>query len=93
MDFLIDALAVCRLSRLVREDHIFDRPRAALLLHERSKRWFPKFIRCPWCVSAHAGVVVFTFRWLAPKQWDLIAKALAASYVASLSAVHLEPHD
>lgn len=92
-DFVVDALAVCRLSRLIREDHIFDRLRAALLLHERCKRWFPQFIKCPWCVSMWCGLGVALCRVVAPKWWNPMARALAASYVASQAAVHTEPKD
>lgn len=92
-DTAIDALAVMRLSRLVREDTIFDRPRYRLVVSHRHSRWFPKFIKCPWCVSMWCGFAVAIGRRFMPAWWSPLALALASSYVASLAAVHLEPHD
>jgi hypothetical protein len=92
-DTVIDALAVMRLSRLVREDTIFDHVRYRLVIHHRCSKWFPKFIKCPWCVSMWCGFAVAIGRRFAPRLWSPLALALASSYAASLAAVHLEPHD
>lgn len=86
-------LAVMRLSRLVREDTILDPIRHRLVTHHRCSKWFPKFIRCPWCVSMWCAFGVVILRRVAPREWALTAEVLACSYVASLAAVHLEPHD
>lgn len=89
-DTAIDALAVMRLSRLVRHDTILDGPRYALTIHRHTRRWFPQFVKCPWCVSTWCGFVVALGRRFLPEWWGPLALALASSYVASIAAERVE---
>lgn len=90
-DAVIDALAVCRLSRLIREDAILDGPRYAFVTHRHTRSWAPDFVRCPWCVSMWCGLGVAFLRTVCPTLWAPMARALAGSYVSALATVHLEP--
>lgn len=92
-DLVIDALAVARLSRLVREDKILDGPRYAFVTHRHTRSWAGDFVRCPWCVSMWCGFFVAIARRVAPRWWSPVAFSLASSYCAALAAVHVEPHD
>lgn len=89
-DIVIDGLATYRVTRLVVEDHLFDRPRdrlvARLQLADHPK--LIELIGCPWCVSVYVGFGVVALRRLVPRVWGPLASALAASAVAGLLATH-----
>jgi hypothetical protein len=49
--------------------------------------WRPKIgtlASCPWCMSAHVGLLVVAFRRFAPRLWTPLAKALAYSALTGL---------
>lgn len=85
LNFVKDALATYRLTKLVIDDKITEDVREAV---------FDKFppdqtkvgylFTCPWCVSIWVGLGVATARLVAPKAWDPVATALAASSVTGL---------
>lgn len=89
-DIVIDGLACYRVTRLVVEDHLFDRPRdrlvARLQLGDHLK--LIELIGCPWCVSVYVGFGIVAARRLAPNLWGPVASALAASAAAGLLAGH-----
>lgn len=45
---------------------------------------------CPWCISVWIGAAVCAARIAAPGLWDPVARVLAASHVAGLSATVTE---
>lgn len=87
---LLAVLAVARLTRLVNEDAILDRPRAAV---QRSKTHdsLVYFVTCPWCVSIWVGAGVAAAVWAWPCSWwvQVPLLALAASYVTGYLATIL----
>lgn len=57
MILLLCGLAVARITRLVRDDTILDRPRGVVLewLSRQDygvRKWAYDLLRCPWCISA-----------------------------------------
>jgi len=89
-DATIDALAVLRLSRLIRKDKILDGPRFAFVTHRHTRSWAPDFVKCPWCVSMWCGLFVSFMRTVCPGLWSPMSRALASSYVAAIVAVRVE---
>jgi hypothetical protein len=82
-----DALAVFRLTKLVVDDEIFADVRDKLLDRfppESTKLGY--LITCPWCVSIYLGGAVVVARLVAPRQWDLAARALSFSALTGLVA-------
>lgn len=43
-------------------------------------------VTCPWCASQWIAFGVVILRWKAPRLWDPIARALAASQIAGMAA-------
>lgn len=84
IEFAIDALACHRVTRLIVEDSIFDRPREALKarLHRGGHMKALELLRCSWCVSVWVGFGVVTVRAAVPRAWGPAARALALSSVA-----------
>lgn len=84
---LLTVLAVARVTRLINEDVIFDRPRSWVVLHAPGKVEY--LITCPWCVSVWVGAaaapLVYLWHCTWPVQIGLLA--LAASYVTGLLAL------
>lgn len=102
MIFLIAALAVARLTRLVRDDTIFEGPRGWvyewLSRQDRGVRhWLYTLLRCPWCVSGWlaAGATAAADHWYSvplPALWWLACWWVAcfAYWLIELTA---ETHD
>ncbi len=95
------AVGACyRLTLLIVADEITRRPREAALrwLSERGsyKREVPRFavlITCPWCMSAHVGIVAVGsgLAWSDGWGWQLVAGALTASAVTGAVAQYAAP--
>lgn len=85
---VVGALATYRLTRLVTEDTILDRPREAV--HRRAARTghtkFSYFVTCPWCTSIYLAAVVIVLSVFAESWFAYIAVALAFSAVAGVIA-------
>lgn len=85
---LLLALAAFRLWRLLGEDTILDRPRAALV------RRMPKgeeFITCAWCAGAWISIG-WWLAWVAWPHWTLVvAVPFAISAIVGLVASNLDP--
>lgn len=88
--FVLLALATFRIWRLIGEDTILDRPRAALT------RRMPKgeeFIRCPWCAGFWISVVIWLL-WVWQPHWTLVGcTPLAISAIVGLIAANIDPVD
>lgn len=94
----VDALAAARLTHLVVEDGIADRPR------ERIKSWsfrrpygspgsrVGELIECGWCSGVWVAAAVLLARRLAPRWWHPLALGLALAQVAGMlnDAQHVE---
>lgn len=68
LQLLVYALAVARLTGLIREDSITEGPRDALLgwLDDRPKTlgaFIADLIQCPWCVSIWLGGIAAPLVW------------------------------
>jgi hypothetical protein len=88
LDFAADALAVWRVTRLVTEDTILDRPRDWVVQNAPDKLAY--LVTCPHCVSVHASAAAVFLRTVAPRAWSPLARLLALSAVSSLTASLLE---
>jgi hypothetical protein len=89
---LVDALAVYRLVRLVQQDTITEKPRAALMRRFGAHKW-STILDCPWCASPYVAVLVIAARWVCPHIWDPAARILAFSAVTGVlseAVEHLE---
>jgi hypothetical protein len=87
ISFLIDGLAVFRVTKLVNDDEIFADVRDKLLDRfppESTKLGY--LITCPWCVSIYTGFAAALARELAPRTWNVVASALAFSAATGLVA-------
>lgn len=88
MDFVIDALAAYRITRLVTEDTITEpireRIEARAIISGRKR--LAKLVSCPWCVGVYVGVGVVVARAVAPRQWAVAARALALSAATGIVA-------
>lgn len=81
-DFILDALAAYRLTRLVTEDSITAPLRERIALHPHPAATpLTELVTCPYCTSVHAAFLIGTLRVLAPdnKLTRLFIRALALS--------------
>lgn len=86
---LVAALAVARLTRLVTDDAILDRPRDALYRRNPDGA-AAYFVGCPWCVSIWLGALVAAGVYWRPCAWwvQFPLILLALSQVTGLLALH-----
>lgn len=85
LNFAKDALAVYRLTKLVIDDKLTEDVRNKVFETfppESTKVGY--LFTCPWCVSIWVGLGVVAARKVAPRAWDGVATALAASSVTGL---------
>lgn len=86
-EFLIDALATYRLTRLVYQDEI-TAPMRAKAFEQIKKLPTPLadklayLLTCPWCVSIYAAAVLIVLRKTHPELAALLTAVLASSAVA-----------
>ena len=83
MTFLVDCLAVFRLTRLVTRDRITEPLRAKA---ETGPEWLRYLSGCAWCASPYVAVGVVLARKWAPGVWEPAARVLAFSAVTGLLA-------
>lgn len=88
LGFVLLALAVARLTVLIRSDRITRAPRYFVARHVNQNGYIAYLMSCPWCISiwiAAAAAVAAHFWW---HQWvfQAVILALALSYVASMLA-------
>jgi hypothetical protein len=87
VDLLTDGLATFRLTKFVIDDELLADARDRFLdKHPPESTKLGYLIGCPWCVSIYLGGAVVLARALAPRQWDLVARALSLSAVTGLIA-------
>ena len=103
--FLILALAVFRVYRLIAEDTILERPRRwALRLDanwkkegdytgERYRSEWALFITCPWCLGFWLSLLAWAAYLISPKWAVGLAVPLAISAVVALVAKNLDRDD
>jgi hypothetical protein len=86
LDLLIDGFACHRITRLIVEDTVFDRPRHRVkqALHEAGWPAGIDLLGCPWCVGVWVGFGVAVARWRFPRAWPAVARALAIADVAGV---------
>jgi hypothetical protein len=85
LNFVIDALATYRLTKLVIDDEI---------TKDLRKKWFEKFppqstklgfmATCPWCAGFWVATGVVAARTVAPAAWEKAGAAFAFSAVAGM---------
>lgn len=79
----VDVAAVHRLTRLVTSDEL-TRPLRERLVDRNPDGRLAYLAGCPWCTSMWAGLAVAAARRYAPRAWQPLAFALAASTVTGL---------
>lgn len=82
---VIDALAVCRLTRLATKDKLTEDIRDRVAWRVRHRRRLLYLTTCPWCMSVWVAAGVVVARRYVPG-WRYLARVLAASHVAGLVA-------
>lgn len=82
--YVVNALAVHRVSRLIARDTIFDRPRAAIT--DKFDGMLVNLILCMWCLSVWiAAVAILLTAWDTTRStWLVIASGLAIADAAGL---------
>jgi hypothetical protein len=92
LTLLLSLLAVARLTRLVTDDKVLERPRLALLRRLVDRRgedsMLAYLVLCPWCVSPYvgAGVMSAWWAWGDTRMFTAAVAVLAASHVAGFLA-------
>jgi len=93
LSFVIDALAVHRLTVLVTRDKVTEPLRKKVW--ERSDRLekdansgVSYLVTCPWCVSIYAAAGVVLARKVVPSLWNAVGSGLAMSSVAGFLEEH-----
>ncbi len=85
LTFVIDSLAVFRLTRLVTEDSLPPVARARSEVMRSGPDWAAELIECPWCAGFWiAGGVVLARKYV--PGWGALATVLAHSALAGLIA-------
>lgn len=93
--FLIDSLAVYRLTRLVAADTIAERFRSWFLYRfvyddvanvRPGREAWEGFVECRWCVGVWVAIGVTTAEWAAPVVWHPVGFMLAVACAAPLLA-------
>lgn len=82
-ELVVDAIATYRLTRLVQEDSLLDRPRE-WVLDRWGHRKAAELVTCPWCAGVWVAAGVVAARVLFPRAWPVCARVLAASAVTGL---------
>lgn len=80
LTFLIDSVAVYRLTKIILDDKITEDLRAKIWKKfppQTTKTGF--MLTCPWCVSIWAAGAIFTTRAIDPVAADFISSVLASS--------------
>ena len=88
LTLLLALLAVARLTRMVTEDAIFERPRTWALSKLHPDHLPAYLVTCPWCVSVYAGAAMGAawWAWGDTRVFTATVAALAASHVAGFLA-------
>lgn len=85
LDFIIDALATHRLTKLAIDDYVTEPVREKVWeKHPPHESKVGYFLTCPWCTSMWIGIGVVTARTIAPRAWKPVAYALALSSLTGL---------
>lgn len=81
-------LATARITRLITDDKITERPRTWLVLKLEGHPQFQYLMYCPWCASMYVGAVVAGAWWAwGDTMWFMTTTAaLSASYAAGFLA-------
>lgn len=90
----IEALAVYRVVKLIREDKIMEKPREWFWRRYPPETTMPGYLSsCAWCLSIYAGAAVSAGRIVAPKVTRAITRALALSAIAGIITEREESRD
>jgi hypothetical protein len=90
LSVVLTMLATARVTRLATTDHIFKRPRNALVrwFSERGHDQLAYLVFCPWCMSMYVGAAGAGawYAWGASRLFMTVSGTLAASYVTGFLA-------
>ena len=85
LTIILSVVAIYRITALIIDDRIFDRPREWIHSH-LSGGWIdiPYLITCYWCLSFWVGLGCLPFMLLLPFIWGPFALVLTASAVSGI---------
>lgn len=88
LSLLLTLLATARVTRLVTEDAILERPRTWVLSKLHPDHLPAYLVTCPWCVSVYAGAALAGawWAWGDTRVFTAAVAALAASHIAGFLA-------
>ena len=94
LSLLLTLLATARVTRLVTEDAITERPRTWTLSKLHPDHLPAYLVTCPWCVSVYAGGALAGawYAWGDTRVFTAAVAALAASHVAGFLAQTTAAH-
>lgn len=74
---IVAALAAYRITRLLIDDEVIERPRNWVL--DRFPLWLDNLFTCYWCIGFWVSVLVLAFAWNVPaSSWVLAPFAISA---------------
>lgn len=93
LTFVVDALAVYRLTRLFAQDEITEPARDALVdwLTNNGHPKLAILAGCPYCQSVYYAAAVTWLRLRYPKEWEPLARFLAAAGATAIIVAALTP--
>jgi hypothetical protein len=97
MIIILTVLAVARVTRLITDDRILNRPRGVVARWLDVRGWdeMAYLIFCPWCMSVYVGAAAAGawYAWGETMPFMAVTLALAASYVTGFLASIKEAGD
>lgn len=97
MNFVVDVLAIYRLTRLATRDEITEGLRETIekelgtavdakLITEKTGEKLVYMLRCDWCMSIWVALFAFTLKRYVPHVWNNLKYVLAASAATGMIA-------
>lgn len=86
VDLATDIVATARLVKLVKDDRIVQPLRTRALdvgARHDVEETVGYFLSCPWCLGIWLAAGVTVARFVAPRQWRWVSRALATAAIAS----------
>lgn len=84
--FIIDCIAVFRLTRIITRDRISEDVRNAVGERLGRDSMVTYLINCDWCISIWAALIIFSLRKTSPNVSDWLSGLLAASAITGIAS-------
>lgn len=86
-----DALAAYRLTRLLQRDTLSAAEAVRGAVRSEGSDTLVELYACPWCLGLWVSAAVALARVIAPKWWNIAARALACSAVVGFVLERVDP--